>query len=297
VAVEKRLQEAEKDLFRGLGINAVGLTAQDLAAAKPSARPLKPPRLAVYQPWLPSIDEGWTRLVLEQFEFPYTSLHNAEVRAGALRDRFDCIVLPSLSAKQILEGQAQDATEPQYTGGIGEEGVLRLQEFVAAGGTLVSIDDSCDLPIKHFALPVRDALADAKTGKQPDREQFFCPGSILGVTLEPGHPITWGRPERVSVYFVNSQAFEVDAPGKNVDNHGPARRYPAKVVARYADSLLLESGYLRGPQHLAGNAAVVEVAVGKGRVVLFGFRVQHRCHTHGTFRLLFNAIQASTLAP
>ena len=158
--------------------------------------------MAVYQPWLPCIDEGWTRLVLEQYEFPYTSLHNAEIQAGRLRDRFDCIVLPSMAASQILEGQARDATEPQYTGGIGEEGVLRLQEFVAAGGTLVAIDDSCQLPLKHFAIPVRDAMVDHKTGRRLDREQFYCPGSVLAVTLDTGHPVGWGRETRLSAYFV-----------------------------------------------------------------------------------------------
>lgn len=297
VGVDDRIKRVEKELFRGLGVNLRGLTAEGLAQAKASARALKPARLGVYQPWSPAMDEGWTRLVLEQFEFPYTSLHNAEIRAGALGDRFDCIVLPSMPAGQLRDGYARDATEPQYTGGIGDEGILHLQEFVAAGGTLVTIDASCALPIKYFAIPVRDALADAKTGKRLDREQFYCPGSILGVTLDSSHPINWGRPERVSAYFVNSQALRIDAPGKDQDQRSAGRRCSAKVVARYADSLVLESGFLRGPQHLAGKPAVVEVIYGKGRIVLFGFRVQHRCHTHATLRLLFNAIQTSTLTP
>lgn len=281
-------------LLGGLGVKGKGLAVRDLADAKAVARPLNAPRVAVYQPWLPCMDEGWIRLLLEQYEFAYTSLHNVELRAGQLRERFDCIVLPSLTVSQILEGQARDATEPQYAGGIGEEGVLRLQEFVEAGGTLVCIDDSCPLPIKYFALPVRDALVDRRTGKRLDREQFFCPGSVLAVTLDSSHPVAWGRPGRLSAYFVDSMAFEVETSGKDEGQH-PARRLPVKVVARYADTLILESGYLRGEQHLAGKAAVVQVTLGKGQVVLFGFRVQHRCQTHSTYRLLFNAIQSSTL--
>lgn len=294
VLVDKRVREAEKTLLAGLGLSVRGLSERELAAVRPAARAAKPPRVALYQPWLPCMDEGWTRLVLEQFEFPYTSLHNAELKAGALQDRFDCIVLPSMSAGQILQGQADDATEPQYAGGIGEEGALRLQQFVAEGGWLVAIDDSCSLPIKHFNIPVRNALIDAKTGRPLAREQFFCPGSVLGVTLDADHALSWGRPSRVSAYFIGSQAFEIDTPGRANDEDSPARRYPAKVVARYADTLLLESGYLRGAQHLAGKPAMVEVSYGRGRLVLFGFRVQHRCHTHATFRLLFNALQAST---
>ena len=99
------------------------------------------------------MDEGWTRLVLEQFEMPYTSIHNAEIRAGNLRQRYDCIVIPSLGVNTILEGRAKDTTFPEYVGGIGLEGVVSLQDFVQQGGTLVCIDNSCNLPVKHFNIP------------------------------------------------------------------------------------------------------------------------------------------------
>lgn len=292
---DQRLAADEKTLFAGLGIEVRGLTAEEMAVAKAAARPLAPARLAVYQPWLPSMDEGWTRLALEQFEFPYTSLHNVPLRAGRLRERFDCIVLPSISVTHLLDGQSADATEPQYTGGIGEEGVARLREFVAEGGSLVCIDDACAMPIKYFGIPVYDALRGSKNGRAMDREQFFCPGSILAVDLTAGHALNWGRPERVSAYFVDSRAFEVESGGKDKAEGNSTPHRSATVVARYAPTLLLESGYLRGPEFLAGKPAVVEVSYGRGRIVLFGFRVQHRCHTHGTFRLLFNAIAESTL--
>ncbi len=285
-------QEAHKELLDGLGLTCVGLTEKDLAAIKPVLRPARAPRVALYQPWTANMDEGWTRLVLEQFEFPYTSLHNAEIRAGNLRDRFDCILLPSISASQILNGRNEDASEPQYTGGIEEDGALRLQEFVLAGGSLVCIDESCGLPLTYFNVPVRNALMDDKNGKRVDRDRFYCPGSLLGVVLDPTHPLCWGKPSRVSGYFVNSQAFDLLDGDRRDSARSSARRYPARVVARYADTLLLESGYLQGEQFLADKAAVVDVTYGQGHVVLFGFRVQHRAHTYGTYRLLFNAIES-----
>ena len=198
-------------------------------------------------PGLPNMDEGWTRLLLEQYEFPYTSLHNAELRAGQLRDRFDCIVFPSMTTTQILEGQARDATEPQFTGGIGEEGVLRLQEFVAAGGSLVCIDDSCPLPIKYFSIPVRDALIDHKTGKRLDREQFLLSG--IGSGGDPGSEPSNGRGAgrrgcRRILWTRWRSTWRRRGRRKTRRNTTRRGGVAAKVVARYADTLVLEERLL-----------------------------------------------------
>src|SRR5439155_26277676 len=132
--------------------------------------------------------EGWTRLVLEQFEFPYTSLHNADLLKGELGERFDCIVLPSISVKTLLSGQAAKTTDPKYAGGIGQEGVKELQAFVKAGGTLVCIDESCNLPIREFGIPVRNVVI-SDSGGALESTKFFCPGSIVAATLDPAHPV------------------------------------------------------------------------------------------------------------
>ena len=91
-------------------------------------------RVAVYQPWASSMDEGWTRFVLEKFKIPYTTAHNADVRAGSLKDRFDTLLIPSVPARILREGYAADATEPAYVGGLGAEGALALRAFVRDGG-------------------------------------------------------------------------------------------------------------------------------------------------------------------
>lgn len=295
IACSETFKASRRQLLEGLALNLFGLSQVQFDKLAAAAVPAVQPRLVLYQPWLPSMDEGWTRLVLERFEIPYASLHNADVLAGSLRGKYDCIVLPSISASHILNGYARDATEPQYVGGIGADGARALQEFVHEGGTLACIDASCELPIKYFGIPVRSALVEEPSGRPLDSSHFYCPGSILGVTLDTSHPIAWGKPARISGYFINSQAFELRAD--SAKDASSARHYSARVVARYADSLLLESGYLLGPEHLADKPAIVEVSYGKGRIVLFGFRVQHRCQTWGTFRLLFNAIQSSTIGP
>jgi len=291
-----QFQQARVPLLEGLALKVVGLGRDDLAKLTPLLKPAAAPRLALYQPWTGNMDEGWTRLVLEQFAFPYATIHNAEILAGNLRSRYDCIVLPAASVNEILEGRAQETIEPQYAGGIAAEGVRSLQQFVEAGGTLVCIDDSCNLPIQRFPLPIRNVLRDPKTSRPLESDVFFCPGSILAVTIDPSHPIGFGKPRHLSAYFSRSQAFEIPSEKeKEKSERGTARPMSINVVARYAEAEVLESGYLFGEKLIAGKPAVIDVGYGEGHVVLLGFRVQHRAQPHGTYRLLFNAIQASTL--
>jgi len=280
-----RVRELKEKLLEGASVRLIGLPGTTQVRSLSQAWPV---RLGLYQPWTASMDEGWTRHVLDDFEYQYASVHNPEIGAGNLQSRYDCLVLASQSARSILEGQAPDTTAPEYVGGIGKSGVIALQEFVQAGGTLVCIDDSCNLPIEHFNIPVRSALKGKST------TDFYCPGSILRASIDPRHPLGYGLPEWISAYFVGSQAFDCDPP-KSGDSRSPSARFPAKVIGRYGDSLLLESGWVRGDKLLMDQPAVVEVKYGDGRIVLLGFRVQHRAQPHGTFPLLFNAIQSSTL--
>jgi hypothetical protein len=279
-------------LIDGISTVVTGV-AKSYSQVQTALRSVSQPRLGVYQPWTASTDEGWTRLVLENFEFDYTSVHNAEIRAGHLADRYDCLILPSVGSGSILNGRAADTTEPEYVGGIGPDGIISLESFVQNGGTLVCIDSSCNLPIGHFNIPVRNVLR-GKSSKQ-----FYCPGSILRVWVDRDHPVGYGSPEWVSGYFARSQAFELigeDKKGGPEDARSPAARYPARAVARYSDTVLLESGWIRGKDLIADKPAIVEVGYGRGTIILLGFRVQYRGQSHGTFRLLFNAILSSTTA-
>jgi hypothetical protein len=235
-------------------------------------------RVALYKSWTASIDEGWTRWLFDTFNVPYTSLRDADVRAGDLRAKFDVIVLPSMRTRDIVEGRAKETAPPEFTGGITDAGVESLRRFVEEGGTLVCWDESTDFAIKRLKLPVRNVLEGVKTS------DFYCPGSILRVELDTKHPLARGFAQRADAYFVNSAAFEVTDDSR------------ARVVARYSGSKdeLLRSGWLLGAQYVAGRAALVEATLGRGRVVLFGFRPQHRGQTWGTFNFIFNAIEGSS---
>jgi len=263
-----------KPLANGL-IGTTMTPAEKTAAKSPSSITIRQPRLALYQSWTASMDEGWTRWVLEQYEFSYTTLHNAEVKAGKLREKFDAILLADQSPRDILEGNNGKSVRPEYRGGIGEEGLEALRAFVREGGTLITMGQSCDLAIEKFPIPVRNL----KRGLT--REQHFAPGTIVNLQVDQTHPVGLGMPAETYGFYNNSPFFTL--------TEGFASQR-ATVVARYPNVNVLASGWLRGEDLMAGRAAVVSVEMNPGRIVLFGLRPQHRAQTQATFPLLFNAI-------
>ncbi|MGE0448527.1 MAG: M14 metallopeptidase family protein [Vicinamibacterales bacterium] len=269
----------------------LGLRVEGMKGRTPNAlRPIGRARVALYKPWTASIDEGWTRLVLDRYEFPYTSLSDEQVRAGGLRSRFDVILLPSVSGDRLTAGLSADDAPAEYTGGLGEAGVDALRQFVSAGGTLVCLGQSSSLGISAFDLPVRDV---ART-----EERLFVPGSIVRLDLDPSQPLAYGMPQSTSAFFVFSSVFAaLSAAGPSAPYADPSPAAGMRTIGRYGAHDTLVSGWLEGEQLIAGRAAIVEAPIGQGRVVLFGFPVQHRAQAHATFRLLFNAIFAASDAP
>lgn len=262
-------------LVRELGLEGEALTSFTGRLTTPRLR-LRPPRVGLYQPWTASMDEGWTRWLLEQYEFPITSLHNADIKAGKLRDRFDVILFPGdRDKKEILEGNKRKFTPPDYKGGIGDEGLEALREFVRQGGTLVLLDASAELALESWAVPVKNVLKGVK------RDDFACPGSLLKILVDTRHPVAYGMPEEATAMFVGSPAFDL-APGFSYTD--------VKVIARYPATDPLQSGWLRGPEYLENRIAAAEVRYEKGRIILLGFRAQFRAQPHNTFKLLFNSL-------
>jgi hypothetical protein len=238
-------------------------------------------RLALYKSHVPSMDEGWTRWVFEQYELDYSSLGDAEVRAGNLRAKYDSIVIPDQSPRAILEGYRKGSMPDELTGGLGKEGVKALREFVEQGGTLVTLNNASDFAIEQLNLPLRDISDGLK------RTEFYCPGSILRTILDTTNPVAKGM-ERESIAWVeDSPVFEIKSD--------PATLARVKIIARYPDSgTPLLSGWLLGAERIRGKAALVEVGIGKGRVYLFGFRPQYRGQSLATYPLLFNAVASAS---
>jgi hypothetical protein len=280
---------------------------------------LPKPRIAIYQPWQSNMDEGWTRWVLEAFEFEYDVLHPQDFRSAAaaagvgptgdfeispefrtrwpphvsdrsgdrvlsepLSDRYDVILFTHQSGSSILGGSSSRTTPEPYRMGLGQAGLDALEDFVEKGGRVVALGAATELFIEQWPIPVTNAAEGLS------RDEFLIPGSIVNLQADITHPLAWGMSSDTHGFFSSNPFFEVGAP------------FPSQevgVAVRYPNEGLRASGWLRGEEHLAGKAAAVEVrfrGAGEGdtagSLVLLGIRPQHRAQTHATFKLLFNAL-------
>ncbi|HEX2779085.1 MAG TPA: M14 metallopeptidase family protein [Gemmatimonadaceae bacterium] len=252
-----------------LGATIAPVAEPRLVAAGLSDRATR--RIAIYRNYSPSMDEGWTRWVFDRYRIPFTSITDRDVRAGNLRARFDVILLPDQTDRELTRG-AGESYPDSLKGGLGDAGAGALGAFVDAGGTLVALNEASDYAVRALALPVRDVLAGV-----PSRE-FYAPGSILAATLRPGSGLAAGVPSPAPIWFEEGPAFEITDSTR------------ATAIASYTDGAPLLSGWLLGGEKLAGRAALVDVRRGSGHVVLFGFRPQYRGQSMSTFPLLWNAL-------
>jgi hypothetical protein len=254
------------------------------AGASLRTRRIKAQRIGLYKPWTGSLDEGWTRFVLDQYQFKYQNLDNAAMKSKNLKSRFDVILLPDMEKALIVDGKPKsddgayfEPLPPAYAGGIGKEGVANLKAFVEQGGTLVCMTGSCELALDELALPVRNSVAKLKAS------EFSLPGTLVNLVVDPAYPLAWGMPEQCAAYVTGGPVFTTTIPGANVGRSVVARypRYPDQVVA---------SGWADGTENMTDRAAIVVAQLEKGRVILFGPRVQHRAQMVGTYKFLFNAL-------
>jgi len=268
----------ENDVRRDLGLT---LWTTDKS---PIANPIKTGiRVGIYQGSRGNMDEGWTRYVFDTFNAPYESLRDTGLNEGNLRSRFDAIVLPSDRTREPADAESADTPT-----GISAKGLVSLARFVEDGGTLICFDGSCGALIKQWQLPLRNVLEGLRSS------DFYCPGSILGLDVETSNPIARTMSKDVNAYFINSSAFEIasnSGPGPFNSNSRPVEPH---VIARYAKDNVLRSGWLRGEDRIKDKIALAEVGIGKGRIVLFAFRPQHRGQTWGTFPFIWNAINLAS---
>jgi hypothetical protein len=236
-----------------------------------------------------NMESGWVKYVLETFGFPYVEVRDDLVKSGKLGDSIDTLIFPSdplpyLTGENIEEELSKrwgrpvklPPFPPEYRSGFGKEGIEKLKAFVESGGTVITMGESVELLTKGFALPLRDVTEDIK-----DTRQFFCPGSTLRITVDTAHPLGFGMPRQAYAMFVDRPVLEV------VPSHTNER---FRVVARFPERDILQSGWLIGEGVLSRKPALLEVEVGRGRAIAYAYRPIFRAQTHGTFKTFFNAL-------
>jgi hypothetical protein len=247
----------------------------DFALADPGAgwKQIARPRVALFQAWNPSMDEGWTRWMLDQFGFAYTSVRPKDLQSADLRGRFDVIVFPDQSGAIIDAGYRPGSMPDEYTGGLGAPGADALKKFAQNGGTVVFLNGSTEYAVDKLGVAATNTTGRAgrRGGSSSD---YYSPGSLLNVKLQAGHPLTYGMPEEITIWSEHSPAWDTNLP----------------VVARYPSSGILASGWLLGEKVLANRAALVDAPMGRGHVVLFGMRPQYRAQSYLTLKMFFNSL-------
>jgi hypothetical protein len=280
-AVRGLSSSAQDEIVRSLSLQA------ERTESAPG-RAVRQPRIGLYQPWTGSMDEGWTRWVLEQYGFTFVAVHPEDFKSP-LSQKIDVLIFADDARVPIAgaatgrgggrglstgSGQAADgrAVRPEYAYQLTANDLQGFEQFVRGGGTVVCLSNASTFAIQQLKLPVKNVIA----GLRP--EEFFLRGSIVEVTTDPTHPVMAGMPDKAAVFVDGSPVFE------------PQDGFAGTVLARYQESgSPLLSGYLIGEKYLQGKAAALDVELDKGHVVLLGFRPEWRGQPFGTFRVLFNA--------
>ena len=286
-----RLEQVAADL----GVNFQGMTGPT-GAITPLIRA---PRIGLWDQYGGSIESGWTRWILEQFEFPFTRVYAPEIDGGSLNAKYDVLIfvngaIPSTGSGQAPGGGGRggrggsagpnpEDVPAEYRSQIGrvtaERTIPQIKAFVEAGGTVIAIGDSAMNLANSLALPVENHLVE--NGVALPRSKYFVPGSVLTARVDTGHPLAAGMRERTDVFFDNSPVFKF-RPG--------AVDAGVRSIMMFDNPTPLHSGWAWGQQYLNGGVLAFEATVGKGHVVLFGPEILQRAQPHGTFKLLFNAI-------
>ena len=230
-------------------------------------------RIAIYRSWDPSMDEGWTRFIFDQYRIPFTVIGDREVHAGNLAARFDAIILPDESPRGLQQGAREAGYPDSLKGGLGTAGDAALHDFVTAGGTLVTFNDASRWAIEYLKLPVKNVLEGVSA------RDFYAPGSLFALNIDQSHPLNKLMLAHPAAWFESGPAFEIT----------DSTRATAAAVYPSTGSALL-SGWLLGGEKLHGRAALVDVKEGKGHVVLFGYRPQYRAQSMAMYPQLWAAL-------
>jgi hypothetical protein len=155
---------------------------------------LRMPRVGLWDRFGGSMPSGWTRWLLERFEFPFEVVFAPRLDAGRLREQFDVLIfvtgaIPASSTNATGSASSGDSTEPGAASGSslsetnlppelrGRRGSItakatipRLREFVEAGGVVLAIGSSTELA-EHLGFPLKNHLVEPAKAAEKDEDK------------------------------------------------------------------------------------------------------------------------------
>ncbi len=267
---------------------ASGDSAGLIVPARTLPRPLEPgqgqvfermPRIGVYAPWRPSMDEGWLRWVLDNSAIPFLTIRNETLRAGKLNDILDVLILADIPENILDHGRTSLDSELPYTGGLEPEGLLTLEHFVRTGGKLIACGSAAEWLARQWRLPLKDVTTT---------KDFLCTGSVLRARVHRDE-LTAGLPSELSLMFARSHAWDLlDQPTPGPD--GGEAAGPFRTHLSLPNGNLLLSGHIARPEVIEGKSLWVSGSWDQGTIHLFGVRPYYRAWTQVGFPLIFRAI-------
>jgi hypothetical protein len=261
------------------------------SAPTAAALRLRPLRIGLVDEYGGSMPSGWTRLILEDFDFEFEQVFAPRLNRGDLAADYDVLLFADMnvgggwgSDGGAGEGWPEDIRREygHMLGRIdGQTTVPAIADFVRGGGVVVAWGASASLATA-LDLPFRDALVDEQ-GERLGSEDFFVPGSLLRVELDGDSPVTAGMGGSVDVLFSRNPVLELASGASGVS-----------VVGRFAADDVLSSGWAWGREHVEGKPAFFEADLGQGKVFVFTPEITFRSQSHAAFPLLFNAMYHGT---
>ncbi len=252
------------------------------------------PRIALVETNFHDMDAGWTRFVFDTYSIPFKVLKPGDFKDTDFAENFDVVIFPSSRKSILMEGKSGSAGNyyptsypPEFTKGIGKDGMKNLMTFVDKGGLIISWGQSTAL--FEGALQIEREKEDKEDFKLPfsdisfqlSTKGLYCPGSLVRIRLVPDHPICLGMEKETGVFFRGTPVFSTSIPNFDMDR---------RVIGTIPEKEILMSGYVEKEELLGNKSLLVWMKKGKGQFVLFGFNPQYRASSHATYKLLFNSI-------
>lgn len=255
--------------------------------------PITLPRIAIVESYMQAIDAGWTRFILDTYSIKFTVLRPKDFEKAELSKNFDIIIFPDEDASILKDGKVKRNEDyfisnipPEYAKGMGSKGFESLMNFINNGGTIISWGESTALfegaltikdktSTEEFRLPFRNE------GDRLEKKGLQCPGSLVKMDVLQNHPITWGVPSKIGIFYRGNPAFTTSIPTFDMDR---------RVIGYFEEDNTLLSGYLEGEKLLYNKSGIIWLKKGKTQLVLMGFSPIFRASISGNYKFLFNSI-------